>query len=68
MAAEPKTAIILDRLAAADLDERTSNAGGDAAYCASLGAGTGGSLAMIDGAALAETFAAYNQQLRPRVE
>ncbi|MGI4835204.1 MAG: FAD-dependent monooxygenase [Janthinobacterium lividum] len=52
---------------------------GDAGYCASPGAGMGGSLAMIGGAAGAETlaahngqveaaFATYNQQLRPLVE
>jgi len=52
---------------------------GDAGYCASPGAGMGGSLAVIGGAAVAEAlaahqgevdaaFAAYNQQLRPLVE
>jgi len=52
---------------------------GDAGYCASPGAGMGGSLAMIGGATVAEAlaahngeveaaFAAYNRQLRPLVE
>ena len=52
---------------------------GDAGYCASPGAGSGGTLAMIGGAAVAEAlaahhgevaaaFAAYNEQMRPLVE